>query len=69
MLIVVVAGAHVVSAVDPLAPQDVEAGRETHSQVHSHAEQDEGIGHQGTHACRAFNFLFVVKKILLVNRV
>ena len=48
MLIVVVAGAHVVSAVDPLAPQDVEAGRETHSQVHSHAEQDEGIGHQGT---------------------
>ena len=57
MPIAVVAGAHVVSAVDPLAPQDVEAGRETHSQIHSHAEQDEGIGHQGTCVlCLQFSF-------------
>ena len=36
------AGTDPVSAVDPLDPPDVSAGRKAHLQDHSHAEQDQG---------------------------
>jgi hypothetical protein len=40
-------GSRAVPAVDPLGPQDVQAGGEDHPQVHPYTEQNEGDRYKG----------------------